>query len=239
MDLLAERAWRELYGSEPDRDLAIAYSAKFKGYNARITATRTRIVFSLSRKFDETGDEIRLGVMQHLLNKLRKTKIDTLEIQLYLKFLKNMTAYAETTRSDPLLNERFDKINAEYFDGFMMTPNLAWGQRSLRKLGHYEYGTDTIILSTVLQEDLEMLDYVLYHEMLHKKHKFTARAGGFTRSHTKQFRTDEKKFVLADGTDPEKRLNALLRRERRAGRSLPAPSGRRPKSFLKSLFDYF
>ena len=243
-DPLAERAWRELYGKEPTHRLAVAYSGRFKGYNAAVAKRGWTITFSLSRRFQEVSEEIRIGVMQHLLNRLQKTKEDTMEIGLYNSFLRHMTDYARVTRVDPRLKERFSSVNERYFNGFMTVPNLAWGTHSLTKLGHYEFGTDTIILSTALQEDEEMLDYVLYHEMLHKKHKFSERAGGFTRSHTKTFRDEEKKFRMNDGSDPEKRLNAFLRQKRREG-SGPGRSGTRPpgdsrrKGFFGTLFDYF
>jgi hypothetical protein len=233
---LAERAWRELYGTEPSKELVVRYSGKFSGYNGRITGYPRSIVFSLSHRFEEASDEIQIGVMQHLLNRLNRTRIDTLEIQLYNSFIKKLTDYVETTTVDPYLKERFDAVNKEYFDGFMMTPNLVWGTYSLTKLGHYSFATDTISVSTALKEDEMLLDYVLYHEMLHKKHKFSERAGGFTRSHTKTFRSDEKRFKAKDA---EKRLNAFLRRKRmdsRHGSSRPRPPRRR---FLRSLFEYF
>jgi hypothetical protein len=232
---LAERAWKELYGKEPSKELNVRYSAKFSGYNGRITGYPRSVVFSLSRRFEEASDEIQIGVMQHLLNRLNRTRIDTLEIQLYNSFIKKLTDYAETTTIDPYLKERFDAVNKEYFDGFMMTPNLVWGTHSLTKLGHYSFATDTISISTALKEDETLLDYVLYHEMLHKKHKFSEHAGGFTRSHTKTFRSDEKKFKAKDA---EKRLNAFLRKKRREV-SYGSPPRRPRRRFLRSLFDYF
>lgn len=219
---LALRAWQELYpDKEPKHELQLRFSGRFKGYNAHIqrrNGTLLRpgsILFSLARPFEEVSDEIRLGVMQHLLNKLLKTAVDTLEIRLYNGFIKRLGDYVETQRVDPYLKRRFDQVNHDYFDGYMLTPNLVWGTESLRKLGHYEYATDTISLSTALRADEELLDYVLYHEMLHKKLKFSERAGGFTRSHTKRFREEERQFRMSDGSDPEKRLAAFLRQRKR------------------------
>jgi predicted metal-dependent hydrolase len=174
----------------------------------------------LARDFEEVGEEIKIGVMQHLLNRLYKTKIDTVEIGLYNSFIKKLMDYVETERVDPYLKERFDLLNHTYFDGFMITPNLVWGTHSTTKLGHYAYASDTISISTALKENEELLDYVLYHEMLHKKHKFTETKGGHTRSHTKAFRDEEKLFRMADGSDPEKALTAFLIRKKRQGRIL-------------------
>lgn len=237
-DPLVERAFKELYPKKRLRKvLKLRYSGRFRGYNAHVENKPFTIAFSLSKRFLEVDDEMKIGVIQHLLNKLYKTHITTMEIELYNKFLKHLTDYAETTSVDPILKERFEIINKKYFNGFMLTPNLVWGTRSLTKLGHYEFATDTISLSTVLKEDEELLDYVLYHEMLHKKHKFSERPGGYTRSHTKIFREEEKRFKLADKTNPERRLEEFLRKMRRGG-----PRQERPKEkrgFFRTLFDYF
>ena len=93
----------------------------------------------------------------------------------------------------------------------MEVPNLIWGKESTHKLGSYDYGTDTVTISTILKDDLELLDYVMHHEMLHKKHKFKSKYGR-THAHTKAFRDDEKKFP----NQPilERRLERLARRKK-------------------------
>jgi len=228
---LAERAFRKLY---PDRRLrkrlVLRYSARFSDYNANVSDRAGSwgapgiITFSLSKKFKDTSPEIQLGVMQHLLNKLNKTKIDTIEIRLYNTFIKKLADYVGTDDVNPELKRRFDQLNQAYFDGYMLTPNLRWGNETLTKLGHYEYATDTISISTALRGEPELLDYVLYHEMLHKKHKFSESAGGFTRSHTKAFRDEERQFRMRDGSNPEKRLVAYLRRRKALGKRCWLPS---------------
>ena len=55
------------------------------------------------------------------------------------------------------------------------------------------YATDTVTLSKALAHDLELVDYVMYHELLHKKHKFTSK-NGKSRHHTKEFRIAEKRY---------------------------------------------
>lgn len=220
---LALRAFQGLYpGKQLRKELRLRYSGRFKEFNANVIErpgtliTPGTITFSLSRSFMEVGDEIKVGVMQHLFNRLRKTRVDTDEIWLYNRFIKKLADYVETNEQDPLLKERFDLLNHRYFDGYMLAPNLVWGTYSTTKLGHYAYATDTISISTALKENEELLDYVLYHEMLHKKHKFSESKGGYTRSHTRAFRDEEKKFQMSDGSDPEKRLAAFLRRKKRS-----------------------
>ena len=99
-DPLALRAWQELYpGKRPRKTLMMRYSGRFKDYNATVTdrpgtlARPGTITFSLSREFEGVSEEIKLGVMQHLLNRLKGTKVDTVEIQLYNRFIKKLADY--------------------------------------------------------------------------------------------------------------------------------------------------
>ena len=88
--------------------------------------------------------------------------------------------------------------------------NLCWGQNSFSKLGSYEYGSNTITLSKALEEDSELLDYVMYHEMLHKKHKFHSK-NGRSYHHTRKIRQDEKEF---ENPDLEEKLKKFLRKKK-------------------------
>jgi hypothetical protein len=51
-----------------------------------------------------------------------------------------------------------------------------------------------------------MMDYVMYHEMLHKKHKFSSK-GSRIMHHTKEFRSSESAFPNSEII--EKRLRTL------------------------------
>jgi predicted metal-dependent hydrolase len=110
-----------------------------------------------------------------------------------------------------VLEESFDKINEKYFFGLIEKPNLTW-HNSIRRLGSYEYGTDTISVSRVLSTDKILLDYVMYHEVLHKKYKFHNR-NGRTFHHTHEFRQMEKSFENSE--EMEERIKGLMRQKRR------------------------
>ena len=90
-------------------------------------------------------------------------------------------------------------------------PNLAWGQFSTRKLGCYEYGSDTITISQIFRyADPILLDYVMYHEMLQKKYKFDSKNGRHNH-HTKHFREMEAAFPNAQML--EKEINKLANKQ--------------------------
>lgn len=213
---MLKQAIDELYYEFP-YDYSIKYSAKFKPYRANIKLRLNNLQLNLSKKWKTVSKEIQIGLIQELLLKLLKNKLkpktkNTQNIELYNIFMKKVHIAAPKTKIDSELEQSFDRVNEKYFYGLLEKTNLIWAPPSLSKLGSYEYGSDTIMISKVLHnEDLEMLDYVMYHEMLHKKHKFTKNK---TRSyhHTKEFRKQERAFPNSQLL--EKRLSRLLTKRR-------------------------
>lgn len=212
---IVQKAFEALYPDKRPPQLHLRYSGKFKSYNGtvkinKLFRTITSLEFSLSKKFLETEEEIRAGILQHLLNKVYNTKVHTLEQEFYHNFIKHMNRYAERKISDAYLEQLFIQLNEEYFSGLLDKPNLVFGQDSTTTMGHYNYATDTVTISTILKENEELLKFVLYHELLHKKHSFTTK-NGRSAYHTKAFRTDEKKFKTPD---VEKKLEQFVRKKK-------------------------
>lgn len=222
---LGIRAYEELFHKMPRKKVSVKYSGRFRDYGANITISPTEIRFGLSKEFLETSDETQIGVMQYLLCKLYKSKRRTIEMDLYDSFLKNIGEWTHKGEiEDEELRKSFERVNREYFDNYMTTPKISWGRESRTRLGYYSYSTDSITLSTILKGAGDLLDYVMYHELLHKKHKFSMK-GNRAHSHTPAFKRDEKKFRMTDGTEPEKALTEYLR------------SKAKP-SLLKKLLDF-
>jgi len=188
----------------------IKYSDAFRSYNANIRLYDDLIEVRMSKKWKVVSEEIKLGLIQTLLLKLFRKKGATTNIDLYNKFIKALPKYSIPTRIDPDLKKSFDRINKIYFNEFMELPNLVWGSNSFSKLGTYEYATDTITVSSILKNNQEFLDYIMYHELIHKKIQFFHK-NGRNYSHTKDFRKLEKKFK-----DPhiEEKLNRFLKKSR-------------------------
>ncbi len=211
---LARQAFFELYpDKESSHELSLKYSGQFNGYNSNVRIIRNNIEFKLSKKWRTISREIQIGLMQSLLLKLfkdRKTK-PTTNMDLYNLFMKNVHISIPKTESEPILEDSFNRVNEKYFNGLIEKPNLSWGSSSLRKLGSYEYGSDMIKISTVFQgADSELLDCIMYHEMLHKKHKFKNKN---LRSyhHTREFREKEKEFENSE--EIEEKLKRFLGRK--------------------------
>jgi predicted metal-dependent hydrolase len=197
-----------------NRRIILKYSGHFKDYSANVKYTRTYIEFSLSNLWQTIDEEIQMGIIESLVVRMFKLKnINTDNMKLYESFMKGLSKYAKKHIYDPELSLSFDRINEKFFDNSMEKPNLIFANESFRKLGSYEYGTDTIYISTIfknlLEDDKRFLDYVVYHELLHKKHTFKVKNGRH-QAHTKAFRLDEAKF----STNIEQELNTWLRKKK-------------------------
>jgi len=210
---LAEKAFAELFPEKniSDYDLKLKYHNKFKPYNANVKYLGNKIQFNLSKKWRTVSREIQIGLVQELLLKIFKAKKRTTNIELYNIFMKKIHIAVPKTKSDPVLEESFNRVNEKYFYGLVEKPNLVWGNVSLRKLGSYEYGSDTITVSKIFQGTGELMDYIMYHEVLHKKHKFENK-NGRNYHHTKKFRRDEREFE--NSKEMEKEISRLVNKKR-------------------------
>lgn len=201
---LIEQAYKGLF---PDKEFSYSYSlnysGKFNGFNANVKMRWSHIEISMSKSWKSVSDEIKIGLIQSLLGKIFRKKTMTTNIDLYMKFLKNVHIALPKKAESDFLVEKFNKLNEQFFHGLLEQPSLHWGSFSTRKLGHYDYGRDTIVLSKYLEHaPEEYLEYVLYHEMLHKKHKFSHK-NSRSLHHSTMFRTDEAKFPRAEQLDKE------------------------------------
>jgi len=96
------------------------------------------------------------------------------------------------------LDEIFESLNFWYFSGRLEKPNLTWSPRkSYHILGHHDSTHDTISISRSLDSKIVprfVVDYVLFHEMLHIAHP-TVHHNGRRYHHTPAFKRDERRFA--------------------------------------------
>jgi len=95
------------------------------------------------------------------------------------------------------LEEVFKRVNEEYFGGRLERPFLTWsGAMTRRRLGHYVPTRDTVVISLTLDDPAVppyVIDFVMYHELLHKKLGVRV-ARGRRYVHTPEFRRAEREF---------------------------------------------
>ena len=95
------------------------------------------------------------------------------------------------------LDEIFESLNAQFFDGLLGRPQLGWSRgTSRRMLGHFDPSHNAIIISRIFDRPEAhplALRYVMFHEMLHLR--YPVEHGGARRCvHTREFKEAEKQF---------------------------------------------
>jgi len=120
------------------------------------------------------------------------------------------------------LRDSFDRVNAAYFAGTIVRPRLAWSRSFTgRKFGHYDWIMDTVMVSRTLDSgDVPefLVDFIVYHELLHKKHGVHW-VNGRGYAHTAEFYREERQFRRYQESE------ALLGQLARASGRFTAPAG--------------
>jgi hypothetical protein len=96
------------------------------------------------------------------------------------------------------LSPMFSRLNKEYFGGRLHRPRLGWSSRNWRaQLGCFDPGLDQIVMNARLDRKevpSYVVEYVLYHEMLHVRHPIRVAACGL-QAHSAAFRAEERRFA--------------------------------------------
>ncbi|HXK43919.1 MAG TPA: hypothetical protein PKV82_13955 [Anaerolineae bacterium] len=96
------------------------------------------------------------------------------------------------------LEQVFERVNATYFGGQLARPKLMWNNVFTHsRLGYYDGYRDAVTISISLDAPdvpAYVLDYVMYHELLHKQLGVTF-ANGRHNAHTPEFRAAERRFA--------------------------------------------
>jgi hypothetical protein len=91
----------------------------------------------------------------------------------------------------------FARLNRRHFAGRLRRPRLGWSKQDWRtQLGCFDPALDQIVLNRRLDRPLVpefVVEFVLYHEMLHVKHPLRA-TRCHMRAHSRDFLAEEKKF---------------------------------------------
>lgn len=96
------------------------------------------------------------------------------------------------------LEGSFERVNAQYFGGRMTRPQLCWSPvRARRIVGTYQERSDRMVVTRRLDSPRipeYVLDFVMYHELLHKALGVGRRQDGRRRMHGPEFRRLERRF---------------------------------------------
>ncbi len=138
----------------------------------------------------------RRELVQSYLNYARSERVRGRIDRMRSRRVRRVTTAARGRHHD--LAELFDRINQAYFEGELQRPHVGWSMRNWRRqFGCYDPGPNQIVLNRRMdQQEVPryVVEYVLYHEMLHVKHP-TRRSGCTLVSHSPEFRAEEKRFA--------------------------------------------
>lgn len=197
------------------RRAAPAVEAEFYPYvglNHTIRLRSGRIFVRVSDLLADAPDEVQQALAFVLVAKLLRQPVPRAPLGVYRAYASQpqLLKDAETRRRENGrklvtsargtiydLDKVFQRLNRRYFDGALATPTLSWSQRETSRIfGHHDGTHDTIVISRTLDApDVPdwVVEFVLYHEMLHIKHPVRV-INGRRFIHTAAFRADERRF---------------------------------------------
>jgi hypothetical protein len=95
------------------------------------------------------------------------------------------------------LESLFARLNRRHFGARLHRPRLGWSARPWRtQLGCFDPALDQIVVSSRLDRETVpafVVEYVLFHEMLHVKHPIRRASCGL-QAHSAEFRQQERRF---------------------------------------------
>jgi len=170
-----------------------------------------------------------------LVAKLLRKKVSPEAREIYSNFIKTQEIRALATENKRArgrkiissangdfynLDEMFASLNRNYFQDKLPKPVLSWSARkTYRILGHHDSTHETVIISKSLDDKKVpkyVVEYVLFHEMLHIFHP-TEHRGGRRFNHTPQFRRNERKYAYFEEAENwiERNVKNLKRNAKR------------------------
>ena len=232
-DADALEAFNEIFPEKEKISFSVRYNSRMKPYGAQIAYSRVSkaVEFRLGKGWLSVSPGIKKGLFQELLIKIFRKKGEkiksTMEMEVYANFIRNLHLSIGKEEAEPILEESFARVNKRYFGDILEKPNMRFLGKSYRRLARYDYHEDMITVSEIFRDARpEMLDYLVYHELLHKKMKFSYK-NGKNYHHTFDFRNMEKKFENAEKLENE--LSCFIAKKKRV------PEKRRG---ILSLFDF-
>lgn len=200
----------------------------FAGLSHTIRIRNQQVYVRISDLLTEAPDAVYFALAHILIRKLLRLRPNGEAEAIYRQFsqlpeLREASDQARQSRGRKILTgssgknynlvPMFFRLNEEYFDLTLARPVLSWStRRTKRILGHYDASHDCIVISRSLDSvnvPAYVVEFVLYHEMLHIKHQ-TSIVNGRRRMHTPAFRADEREFAFYN--EAEKWIENFARR---------------------------
>ena len=194
----------------------VAYFHPFADLTHTIRSRDSRVTAKVSYLLREAPLPVLQAVARLLWSRLLKRKSSADDQRLYQQFAAQTDVQANVEQSrrqreakppaNPSgkvydLRRLFARLNQRYFNNALPRPSLGWSLRPTKRLlGHHDYAHQAIVISRTLDDaDVPpyVIEFLLYHEMLHLKHQPHA-VNGRNHYHTAAFRSEEARFIHYD-----------------------------------------
>jgi predicted metal-dependent hydrolase len=189
---------------------------RFANVNNTIRLREGRLLVRISDLLEGAPEPVLRAIAHILLAKIYRKPIDREHAARYRRYISthHMSEKAHLVRQMRgrkritsaqghayHLEEIFEDLNRKYFHGLLARPPMTWStQRARNRLGHYDPAHNVIVVSSVFdhpQVPRYVIDYIVYHEMLHLKHPVKLR-GTRRCVHSAEFQAEEERFENVD-----------------------------------------
>ncbi len=220
---LFQETYRELRLGNPLPEMKIDFYA-FANVNNTIRLREGKLFVRLSDLLEGAPETVLRAIAHILLAKMYRKPVERAQSARYRKYvgsheIMRKAHLVRQMRGRKLLRSPrghyydldaiFEELNTRFFHGLMARPRMSWSQNKTRRiLGHYDPAHNAIIISRIFDHPAMpsfVLDYIVYHEMLHLKHPVKLR-GSRRCVHSAEFQAEEKLFPRVN------EANAFLKR---------------------------
>ena len=207
-----QQEYRELRPRAPMPEFRVEFY-RFANVNNTIRLRQGRILVRISDLLETAPASVLCAIAHILLAKLYRKPIAPTHAARYRQYvashhlsakvhlirqMRGRKRIASAQGAVYNLDRIFDELNQRFFHGLLGRPQMSWSQDHARNhLGHFDPAHNTIVVSRIFDRPKVprfVLDYLVYHEMLHLKHP-TRRSGCTLLSHSPKFRAEEKRFA--------------------------------------------
>jgi predicted metal-dependent hydrolase len=209
-----QESYRELRPGTCLPELKIEFFA-FANVNNTIRLRQGKLLVRLSDLLEGAPEPVLRAIAHILLAKMYRQPIDRAQAARYRKYVGSHEIVRKAHLVRQLRGRKrlrparghyydldgiFEHLNTRFFYGMMARPRMSWSQTATRRiLGHFDPAHNAIIISRIFDHPgvpLYVLEYIVYHEMLHLKHPVKLR-GSRRCVHPAEFQAEEKLFPQA------------------------------------------
>lgn len=213
-----ERIFSQFNQNNPPAQTNIEFYP-YIGVNSRIRLRDGVLHVKISDILRESPIDFHEALAEILLKKLFRKKVPANVLQTYRNYvnqpeMRDKSIETRRARGRKVLkgtqgnvydlSEIFDLLNQIYFQNELPKPTLTWSaKKTYRILGHHDSTHETVAVSLSLDDKSVpryVVEYVVYHEMLHIKHP-TKYLNGRRYNHTPSFKRDEQEFAFFDDAE--------------------------------------